>query len=185
MGVAGVRQHPAVSQLPVIAMPAESRPLPPAGELWARYSYNPLTGTLHSLRRPSLGSLGTNARYPQLSINGFGNFYLHRVIWKWVTGRDPEHTIDHINRNVRDNRFTNLRDATHLEQTHNRSNMFLTPAIVQLVRQRFAAGERQAAIARSLGLNDRTVGQLCRHERWKHITTPGLHEPCHGQPSRA
>ena len=143
--------------------------MPPAEELWARYSYNPLTGTLHSRRRPSLGPLGTNARYPQLTINGLGNFYLHRVIWKWVTGRDPQHTIDHINRNVRDNRFSNLRNATHLQQTHNRSNMPLTEEIVREVLRQHRAGGRPFQIAKTMGLNDRTVSQLCRGERWAHL----------------
>lgn len=150
-------------------MPAKDTSLPPAAVLWERYSYNPLTGHLHSLRRPSLGPLGTNRRYPQLNINCHGNYYLHRIIWKWVTGRDPQHTIDHINRNVRDNRFQNLRDATHLEQTMNRSNMFLTAETVREVRRRRAAGAKCITIAGEMGLNNRTVAQLCRRERWSHI----------------
>ena len=42
-----------------------------------------------------------------------------RAVWFYMTGKFPEHTIDHINGNRSDNRFCNLREATRLEQNQN------------------------------------------------------------------
>lgn len=38
------------------------------------------------------------------------NYYLHRIIWKIVTGDDPD-TVDHIDGNQINNRFINLRNV--------------------------------------------------------------------------
>lgn len=46
-------------------------------------------------------------------------FFAHRVIWKMVTGEDPD-TVDHINGRGSDNRWINLRDVDHAENTKNR-----------------------------------------------------------------
>jgi hypothetical protein len=45
----------------------------------------------------------------------------HRVIWLWMTGRWPNPEVDHKNRNPSDNRWRNLREATHAEGARNRS----------------------------------------------------------------
>ena len=40
------------------------------------------------------------------------SYRAHRLIWKWMTGDDPEREIDHINQDPYDNRWENLRLAT-------------------------------------------------------------------------
>ena len=135
MGVASVRQHLAVSQLPVIAMPLQAKPLPPAADLWERYSYNPLTGELFSRRHPKRKALGTSHRRaghletrllwcePQQCAQ------IHRIIWKWVTGEEPGYTIDHVNRVPWDNRIWNLRVADWSTQMKNRD--YTAPGLVK------------------------------------------------------
>jgi hypothetical protein len=46
-------------------------------------------------------------------------YLAHRIIWKLLYGEDPEE-IDHINGNRSDNRITNLRSVSRLENMRNR-----------------------------------------------------------------
>lgn len=48
------------------------------------------------------------------------NYYAHRVIWAMQTGKWPECQIDHINGDRCDNRWDNLRTATHSQNGMNR-----------------------------------------------------------------
>lgn len=47
------------------------------------------------------------------------SFLLHRVIWIRETGEWPKGDIDHINGNIVDNRWENLRDVTHSDNLRN------------------------------------------------------------------
>ena len=106
-------------------MPFQPKPLPPAADLWERYSYNPLTGTLHSLKHPKRKSFGYADRsgYLNTIIRWHGkqqNVMIHRLIYKWVTGEEPGETIDHIDRNKQNNCIWNLRVADWSTQMQNR-----------------------------------------------------------------
>ena len=56
--------------------------------------------------------------YATVMIDGV-HYKLHRIIWKMVTGEDPQQ-IDHINRDQGDNRFENLRDVVPQVNARNR-----------------------------------------------------------------
>lgn len=108
--------------------------LPPAEFLRECFQYDPESGALHWKKRPlshfvSEGSHASfNTRFANkpalisgapdhlrgsLTYNGVRRSYLtHRVIWKLVTGVEPEFEIDHENLVRTDNHWTNLRSAT-------------------------------------------------------------------------
>ena len=113
-------------------MHQEAKPLPHAADLWEWYSFNPLTGALYSRRRTSAKPVGKTVK-GYLAIHGVG--YAHRTVWKWVTGEDPAGMIDHINRQRKDNRFSNLRVADMQTQSMNRDKQKLTKLSPDDVRE--------------------------------------------------
>lgn len=60
--------------------------------------------------------------YWVISIDG-RNYKAHRLAWLMVTGDWPIEEVDHINEIKTDNRFENLREATHGDNKHNRGMM--------------------------------------------------------------
>ena len=116
---------------------SKSKPLPSQTYLLECFDYNPDTGLLAWKHRPlhhfknTRGMNIWNSRYPSkiagtlvtgrlgLVINNT-RFMGHRVIWRLMTGKNPPHEIDHINRITSDNRWCNLRLATPSQNQHNR-----------------------------------------------------------------
>ena len=47
-------------------------------------------------------------------------YWVHRVIYKMMTGKEPDHHIDHVNLDRCDNRWVNLRPATRSQNGGNR-----------------------------------------------------------------
>jgi hypothetical protein len=113
--------------------------LPTQAYLKECFHYNKRTGTLRWKHRPvthfstSAQAARTNSRqagkeagsvmhgHLAVFVNGT-SFYVHRVIWRMVTGDDPGLLeVDHRNTNRQDNRWKNLRLATGLQQRFNAS----------------------------------------------------------------
>lgn len=93
------------------------------------FNYNPETGLFIRLISTSYntytgeiaGSIQADG-YVQIGIN-YKLYRAHRLAWLYMTGEWPVGHIDHKNRIPTDNRFCNLRDATSLENNHNKSKL--------------------------------------------------------------
>jgi hypothetical protein len=107
------------------------KPLPDAAYLRSVFLYLPVTGQL--VWRPRVDAKGRGnhlyAGKPAGTIQKDGYRYVYldgenwlaaRIIWKMQTGRDPEGEIDHESTDRSDNRWANLREATHGQNNMNR-----------------------------------------------------------------
>ena len=108
---------------------------PPQYFLKQCFDYNPSSGYLEWRNRPTdhfeseaycrrwntknAGKpVGTSkGRYPQVNFTG-EKFYVHRLVWKLKTGQEPK-VIDHIDGDVRNNRWSNLRSVSAQESSRN------------------------------------------------------------------
>lgn len=90
-----------------------------ASEVRRLFNYDPESGKL--TRAVAGGRFGRykpgheagtpgGKRHRQVRIEG-RKVMVHRVIWLWMTGSEPEHVVDHINGDKTDNRWANLRDV--------------------------------------------------------------------------
>ena len=152
-------------------MQIQPRPLPAAADLWERYSYNPLTGELFSLKRPTsgkpLGYLQANGYIKaKLKWAGDRTAGMHRVIWKWVHGTEPAESIDHINRNRSDNRIWNLRAGTPTLQSRNHSRCKLTEQQVAEIKRLLSQGYGQTQISKLFPVTNKTIHYIAKGKLW-------------------
>lgn len=113
------------------------RTLPDTEYLRECFSYDPDSGVIRWRYRPR-SHFGNDHRHRQWNSrlagriagrpNTFGHHmvtiswevhYVHRIIWKIVTGSEPPE-LDHANRQPGDNRWLNLRIASRRNNTQNR-----------------------------------------------------------------
>jgi hypothetical protein len=87
--------------------------LPRTQRLHELLTYNPDTGVLSYRLNGKRAGSRTNRTYRRVKIDK--KYYReHRIIYKMMTCVDPgDYEIDHINRVRDDNRWSNLRIATH------------------------------------------------------------------------
>ena len=100
----------------------DANPLPTQDRLHELFDYE--NGQL--IRRVRAGNrmpgtvVGSITQGGYLKVELEGSCYrVHRLIWKWHHGTDPNDLIDHINRDRTDNRIENLREATSSENNQN------------------------------------------------------------------
>jgi AP2 domain. len=96
-------------------------------ELKELFEYRPETGEFICLTQRAkrsrvgsvAGSLDRSTGYHRIRI-GAHTYSTHRLAWLYVTGEWPQHELDHINGERADNRWQNLREATHQQNAFNR-----------------------------------------------------------------
>ncbi len=86
--------------------------------------YDPLTGafTWRKTRgRAAAGSVAgcvNHSGYCMIRVDGYA-YYAHRLAWLYTYGEFPDGLIDHINRDKTDNRLSNLRVCSNMENGQN------------------------------------------------------------------
>ena len=87
-------------------------------------SYDPGTGIFTRVGkrggRPAGSVAGVTKPdgYVEIRVDG-PSYKAHRLAWLYMTGEWPKDKTDHINRNPTDNRWSNLREATHSQNISN------------------------------------------------------------------
>jgi hypothetical protein len=96
---------------------ANPRRDPPPVEIKEFLSYDPETGIFRWVKQRSgcvCGIAGTKNGAGYISVRFRRRQYkAHRLAWWWVTGEWPEDEIDHRDTDHSNNRFANLREASH------------------------------------------------------------------------
>lgn len=88
--------------------------------------YTPETGIFirigHSAGRAILGEaagfVDDTTGYRRIGVKG-KQYYAHRLAWLYMTGEWPKEQIDHRDLDKDNNRWDNLREATHLQNNFN------------------------------------------------------------------
>lgn len=133
----------------------------------ALFNYDPETGLMMWRERPRedfaterswrifhsrfsgkpAGSISKFGRGMYRGVHLDGRMYLmHRLIWLYVTGRWPMPYIDHKNLDGTDNRWTNLREASHSQNCINRPRQARTKAGLKGVRKNIKSSRFSARI---------------------------------------
>lgn len=87
-------------------------------------SYDPETGLFTwlvnrgSVKAGKVVTCKMNCGYIEVRIDK-KNYLCHRLAWLYMTGEWPREVIDHENRRRDDNRWSNLREATHSQNGAN------------------------------------------------------------------
>lgn len=89
---------------------------------------------------------------------GGRNHHASRLAILWVTKKWPENEVDHINRNTKDNRYENLRDATRAQNQQNRTVREDSTTGFKGVRfQRSAHGNRCGYYVAQIGVGGKRI----------------------------
>lgn len=82
-------------------------------------SYDPETGIFKRLKNEKILGSPTQKGHLLIGINK-KQYYSHRLAWLYMTGEWPKYNVDHIDLNPANNKWINLREATHAENLRNR-----------------------------------------------------------------
>jgi len=95
------------------------------GALVSQLHYDPETGVFTwkvAGKKSVIGGRAGAVRphgYEMIGLD-YQRYYSHRLAWLYITGKWPKAQVDHVNGDRSDNRFVNLRLASHSENQRNR-----------------------------------------------------------------
>jgi len=107
------------------------------------------------------------------------NYIAHRVIWCLETGAWPKDQLDHIDHDRMNNKFANLREATHQENLRNqtldsRNTSGIAGVYWSTQNQKWRAQIRVNGKNKHLGYFDEKL--LAIFSRWQSESLYGFHE---------
>lgn len=158
-------------------------------EAHARFVYQPDTGLL--LRKGSLEEAGfeyTNhigKKYRRVNIQNKMHA-VHRLVWMMNTGNYPKDQIDHIDGDGLNNRMSNLREVTELQNCRNRKLIYTNRSGVSgvhwsNVRQKWVAtisdGKRQITLGRFDDINSAVMARWGAEQRLGYFKNHGSDRP--------
>jgi hypothetical protein len=121
----------------------------------AWFDYDPDTGILTWKMSRGKVKAGDEAGYTMpigyRAVRLYGRlYYVHRIVWLWMTGEWPVGQVDHGDRVKANNRWLNLADVTHQQNAMN------TPAAKPERRRngRWSARVRIGTVRHNLGTYD-------------------------------
>lgn len=92
-----------------------------AAYILKNWKYDPATGIVIGTSGQQIGVCDRGYRNGSVGIRGETIVVgLHRAAWLLMTGKWPERELDHIDGGRGNNRWLNLREATHQENMQNR-----------------------------------------------------------------
>ena len=130
--------------------------------------YNPETGVM--MWKTSRSGVRTDHVFGWLEKIGYRcgrlmgkKYYVHRLIWFYMTGLWPAQVVDHKNGNGSDNRWCNLREATLSENSRNRSVLRKNKTGYKGVRQ-YGKNTWIARIGGLHGVGQKVIGKFSSPE---------------------
>lgn len=135
----------------------KTKTLPTQAQLKELFDYSVITGLLYEKTRrhhkcsdvgepvkDSLDSYG----YRQVVIDG-KRYRQQRLIWKWVTGQEPNGEVDHKDGDILNNSWHNLREASSLKNSANRGLKSTNTSGYKGVNWHKAHGKWEASITKA------------------------------------
>ena len=110
--------------------------------------YDPDTGVFTRVTRRPGEVAGTLRKDGYIQISVCGELHLaQRLAWLYMTGAWPTGIVDHEDTNRSNNRWLNLREATHMQNLHNAKQSVANTSGVKGVSWDAAVGKWRAQIA--------------------------------------